>query len=54
MFRRAALALFVLALAQPVSLPAAEPAAPGTVASLEDRLQAGLRTRLPAVYRIAR
>lgn len=48
MRRRVALACIVLTLALPASLPAAEPAATGTVASLEDRLQAGLRTRLPA------
>lgn len=47
MHRRTALVSVILTLMQVASSPAADPARPATVASFEDRLQAGLRTRLP-------
>lgn len=46
--RHASLIWLVLALACPAALPAAEPAGRGNVAAMEDRLNVGLRTRLPA------
>jgi hypothetical protein len=48
MSRHTALVWLVLALAHPVALPAAEPAGRANVAGLEDRLNVGLRTRLPS------
>jgi hypothetical protein len=48
MTRRAVVTLLVLALSTPAMLPAADPATASAVVSLAGRLQAGLRTRLPA------